>query len=303
MKRIVVLAGPTASGKSAAAVALAEAVGGEVVSCDSLAVYRELDVGTAKPTREERARVPHHLIDIVDPDEPFNAARFVEYADRAIAHIERPIVVGGTGLYLRALTDGIFDSPAPDPAIRARIQAEASAHGWPSLHDRLKDIDSASAQRIQPNDPVRIGRALEVYEQTGRPISELQRQAGGPRYHALTFVVDPPRAELEARIAARVQYMLQHGIVDEARAVAAKWGRGVKPLAAVGYKEVMAFLDGTLAEPALAEAIRVATRKLARRQRTWFSGGFAKVPGRRLPDAGSLPVDEIRAFFMVQTAP
>lgn len=282
MKRILVLAGPTASGKSAAAVALAERLGGEIVSCDSLAVYRELDVGTAKPTREERARVPHHLVDVVNPDEPFTAARYVELADKAIADMDLPIVVGGTGLYLRALTDGLFASPPPDPEIRARIKREAGEHGWPHLHERLKAIDPTSARRIQPNDPIRIERALEVFEQTGRPISALQAQTGAPRYHAVTFIVDPPREELERRIAERVKSMLQHGIVDEARAVAAKWGRDVKPLGAVGYKEALAFVDGKLTD--LEDAIRVATRRFAKRQRTWF----AKVPGRRLARADEI---------------
>jgi tRNA dimethylallyltransferase len=296
--KLIAIAGPTASGKSAAAVALAEEVEGEIVSCDSLAVYRTLDVGTAKPSDEDRARIAHHLIDVVDPDQEFTAARYVELADRAIAEIvargKVPVVAGGTGLYLRALTEGLFPSPPPDETIRARLKAEAARDGWPALHARLATIDPEAAARIAPTDPIRIERALEVFEQTGRTISSLHKETPpAPRYRTLTFLVDPPSEILEPRIAERTRAMLAAGLVDETRAALARYGRNIKPLGAVGYKEALAFLDGDLPERDLENAIRVATRRFAKRQRTWF----AKVEGTRIPDAGALPVDIIRRFL------
>jgi tRNA dimethylallyltransferase len=297
---LFVIAGPTASGKTAAAVALAERLGAEIVSCDSVAVYREVDVGAAKPTLEERARVPHHLVDVAAPDEGFTAARYVELADAAIADCarrRRPVIVaGGTGLYLRALVHGLFASPPPDPSLRERIKAEAAAHGWPLLHARLAAIDPDAAARIAPVDPVRIERALEVYEQTGVPISRLQAEharAAADRYPSRIYVIDPPAPVLEERIAARTDRMLAAGLVEETRRLAARWGREVKPLGALGYKEALAFLDGGLGAAELREAIRLATRRFAKRQRTWFR----KEPAATwIADAGALPVDEIARF-------
>jgi tRNA dimethylallyltransferase len=284
---LICIAGPTASGKSAAALALAERTGGEIVSCDSVAVYRGFDVGAAKPTREERARVPHHLIDVADPDERFSAARWVELAERALAEIAargRPaIVCGGTGLYLRALLEGLFPSPPPDPALRAAIKEEARARGWPALHAQLARVDPVAAARIAPNDRVRIERALEVFRQTGQPLSELQarhRESQACRA-AEVVIVDPPANALEQHIAARTRRMLDGGLVEETRALVARWGRGLKPLGALGYKEALAHLDGHLSREALPETIRVATRRFARRQRTWLRDQ----PGRRVADA------------------
>ncbi len=283
-RSIVVLCGPTASGKSAAAIDLAERIGGEIVSCDSLAVYRGLDIGTAKPSRWERATVPHHLIDLVDPQEPFTAARYVEEADRAIAAIgargRTPVVVGGTGLYLRALVEGLFPSLPPNPEVRARLQAEAAAHGWPALHERLVRVDPTAADRIAPSDPIRIERALEVYEQTGRTISQQQAESAPqvPRYRTMTLVLEPSRAELEQRIMVRTEAMLAAGLIEETRAALAAFGRGIKPLGAVGYKQVVAFLDGARVDrAALAQAITTATRQFAKRQCTWFT----KTQGQR----------------------
>jgi tRNA dimethylallyltransferase len=225
----------------------------------------------------------------VDPVARFTAARYVELADRALGEIASrgapAIVAGGTGLYLRALLEGIFPSPPPDPERRVRLQAEAARAGWPSLHARLAAVDPEAAARIHPNDPVRIERALEVFEQTGQPLSSLHaRHARSPRHQALVMVIDPLPAELDRRIAARTEAMLAAGLVDETAALAARWGRTVKPLAALGYKEALAFLDGRLARAALPETIRIATRRFARRQRTWFK----KQPGSRVTDASEV---------------
>ena len=295
---LVAIVGPTASGKTAAALTLAERVGAEIVSCDSMAVYRTLDVGPAKPTLDERARVPHHLVDVAEPHEPLTAARFAALADAAISDIAargKPvIVVGGSGLYLRALLHGLFASPPPDPALRARLKAEAAERGWPALHERLRAVDPAAADRIHPTDPVRIERALEIFEQTGVPLSAHHAgQSRAPRYQARVFIVDPSGPVLDERIAARTDLLLRAGLVEETRRVIARYGaevaRTLKPLHAVGYKEAMAFLDGALDEPAMREAIRVATRRFARRQRTWFKKEPA---GVWLKDAGDLPVWE-----------
>ena len=299
MVRLVALCGPTASGKTLAAIALAERVGGEVVSCDSMAVYRGLDVGTAKPSEAERARVRHHLIDVADPDEAFTAARFAKLADDAIADCAArgvPVVVaGGTGLYLRALLHGLFEAPPPDPVLRARIKAEAAEIGWPALHGRLATFDPEAAARIAPSDPVRIERALEVFEQTGVPLSHhFAEQKRAPRYLMQVHLIDPPRTVLDQRIAARTDAMIAAGLVEETERALARWGR-VRPLSALGYKEAVQHLDGALDLPGMREAIRIATRRFGRRQRTWF----AKEPDARpVADAEALPLDEMARFLL-----
>jgi len=277
----VAVLGATASGKSALGLALAERTGGEIVCCDSQQVYVGLDIGTAKPTPAERARVPHHALDLVPPDQPFHAARWAEVARAAIHAIANrgrlPIVVGGTGLYYRALVAGLFEAPPPDPAIRARHREEAAQSGVPALHARLVAIDPEAAATIRTGDLVRISRALEVYEQTGVPISTLRRQAAPPADLAPTvLLLDPPLDELRARIAARVADMLAAGFLDEVKALrAAGYGPACKPLQALGYRQLGEVLDGkrTLAA-ATAETIQ-ATAQYARRQRTWFRGEAA----------------------------
>jgi tRNA dimethylallyltransferase len=297
------LLGPTASGKSALALALAERLGGaagtEIVCCDSQQVYIGMDVGTAKPTREERRRVPHHLLDVVPPDEPFHAARWAALARPALKHIAArgrvPIVVGGTGLYYRALTAGLFEAPPPDAELRARHRAEAERVGVEALHARLAAVDPEAASRIAPRDLVRVSRALEVYEQTGVPISELRRRAEPPRDLApVALILDPPLASLRARIEARVHRMLADGLVEEIRALrAAGYGPGLRSMQSLGYKQVGAFVDGaTTLQDAIAETVS-ATVAYARRQRTWFrreqaAARWAAEP--RLDDlAGAVP--------------
>ena len=224
MIRLCVVAGPTASGKTALAVALARRLGGEIVNADSQQVYRGLDVGTAKPTAEERAAAPHHLVDVAEPGEGMDAARFAALADAAIADVAGrgrfPIVAGGTGLYLRALLHGVVPAPGRDPALRARLEDEAARLGRPALHARLTAIDPAAAARILPNDLVRIVRALEIAA-GGRLPSELHAEHAfrEDRYDAVLLALDPPRPELHARIDARVREMFAGGLLEEARAL------------------------------------------------------------------------------------
>jgi tRNA dimethylallyltransferase len=268
--------GPTASGKSALGLAVAERTGGEIVACDSQQVYIGMDIGTAKPTPEERRRVPHHALDLARPDEPFHAARWAAVARTAIADIAArgrlPILVGGTGLYYRALVAGLFEAPPPDPAIRARHRAIAEAEGPEALHKRLQALDPAAAAAIGARDVVRASRALEVYEQTGVTITELRRRAVPPGDLApTTLILDPSLATLRERIAQRTQSMMAAGFLEEVRALrAAGYGPSLKPLQALGYGQLGAVLDGVkTVQQAVADTVS-ATFAYARRQRTWF---------------------------------
>jgi tRNA dimethylallyltransferase len=286
---MLAIVGPTAAGKSELALAVAEAHGADIVSCDSLQVYREMDIGTAKPTAGERARVPHHLIDVVAPDDGFSAARYVELADRAIAQVRargrRVVLVGGTGLYLRALRFGLFDAPARDVVLREQLLgAEESEPGL--LHRRLSAVDPASAARIAPRDLVRLVRALEVHALTGVPLAEHHAaHRRSPRHPLRVVVLDPPLDALGQRIAARTAAMLAGGLVEETRSLLARYGAGLKPLGALGYREVLAHLAGRLPLGELGPTIVSATRKYARRQRTWFRSE----PGvERFADAAAL---------------
>jgi tRNA dimethylallyltransferase len=274
--RFVAVLGPTASGKSALGLALAERLGGEIVACDSQQVYVGMDIGTDKPTREDRRRVPHHALDLCHPDQPFHAARWATLARTALKGIagrgRLPIVIGGTGLYYRALTAGLFEAPPPDPALRARHRALTDREGLEALRARLMAVDPEAAAAIAARDFVRLSRALEIYEQTGVPITTLRRQAAPPRDLAPTvLLLDPPLAESRARIAARVAAMVAAGFLDEVRALhAAGYGPTLRPLQALGYKQMGAVLAGRLSlAEATDETVR-ATSAYARRQRTWF---------------------------------
>lgn len=314
--RVLVVAGTTASGKTACGVELAHRLsshgtaGGELIGADSVQVYRGFDVGSAKPTAAELRGVPHHLIDVVDPDEAIDAARFAELADRAIAEVAGrdrvPIVVGGTGLWLRALLRGLVDLPPPDPAIRARLEAEARRTGAAPLHARLASIDPRGAAAIHANDELRIVRALEVFEQTGRPLGELRAEhaLGAPRYPFFFVALDRPRAELYERIDARIDAMLAAGWLEETRALLARWGPGVRPLGAVGYRELAAHLADPGAHPwdETVRRIRKATRVYARRQRTWLASD-PSVSWRTTPAALLGPEGEARiAAFLERSA-
>jgi tRNA dimethylallyltransferase len=275
--RVVAIVGPTAVGKSAVALALAERLGGEIVSADSRQVYRGLDVGTAKPSVQERARVPHHLIDVADPDERFDAARYRTLARAAITSSVaggRPaIVCGGTGLYVRVLRHGLFEGPAAVPELRAALYDRERLHGQGTLHRDLSEVDPPTAARLHPNDVVRIVRALEVLRVTGRPISAWQREHGFADTDVATLVLGctRPREELAERITARGRTMLDHGFLEEIRTL---WSRGygadLPPLDSVGYREMGAYLRGALDYEAAFDAFTRATRRLAKRQMTWW---------------------------------
>ena len=282
--RAIALMGPTASGKSAYALTLAQRLGGEIVSVDSALVYRGLDIGSAKPSREERARVPHHLLDLRAPWEPYSAAEFAADARAAIDDIVArgrvPILAGGTGLYFRALLDGLSDMPPADPALRAAIADQAQAQGWAALHAELAQVDPAAAARIHPTDAQRIQRALEVYRLSGRPISDWQRNAQGARLpvNVLKLVLAPAQREaLHARIEARFDAMLEAGFLDEVRALRALPPLAVHPdplvlpaLRAVGYRQAWEHLEGLTSFDAFRARALAATRQLAKRQYTWL---------------------------------
>ena len=287
---VVAILGPTASGKSELGLALAERLSGEIVCCDSMQVYRGMDIGTGKATKRDQARCPHHLLDLVDPGEPFHAAAWAARARTVIDDIHgrgrTPIIVGGTGLYFRALRVGLFDAPAPDPTIRARHQAEAAALGVPALHQRLRGIDPEAAAKILPGDLVRTSRALEVYEQTGIPISELRRRAVGQPLPGRLFVVvlDYSLDKLRLLIHSRVERMMAAGFLAEVEALRLAGFGHTRALAGLGYKQLGQHLDGQLT---LAEAVaqtKTATSAYARRQRTWFRREPADLRAPSPPD-------------------
>jgi tRNA dimethylallyltransferase len=272
------LAGPTASGKSAAALAIAARLAPhrrvEIVSVDSALVYRGMDVGTAKPTRAERAAVPHHLIDIVDPSERYSAARFVADANALVGAIRArgalPLLVGGTMLYFKALFDGLDALPEADAAIRAELDARAAREGWPALHAELASIDPKTAARLAPHDSQRIQRALEVQRITGRPLSASHTAPAGHR-PPLIALEPRDRAWLHERIAQRFAAMLEAGLVDEVRRLRARGDlhADLPSMRAVGYRQAWAALDaGDFAT--LAATATAATRQLAKRQLTWL---------------------------------
>jgi tRNA dimethylallyltransferase len=279
---VVILLGPTASGKTALALALAEKFGGEIVSCDSVAVYRGMELGTAKPTREERARVPHHLIDVAEPGEPFTAGEYYRRARSALTEIAArgkvPIVTGGTGLYLRALTEGLFAAPARQEPLRARLRSKAQKRGSAWLHRLLQRLDPATAARIHSNDTPKLIRAIEVCVAARSPLSTLlQTQKNNPLtgFRLLRIGLNPPREALPpreglyARINARCAAMFAAGLVDETRGLLARYGP-IKALDSLGYRQARAVLDGTLSEEEAINAAQQGHRNYAKRQMTWF---------------------------------
>jgi tRNA dimethylallyltransferase len=272
------LLGPTASGKSLLALELAAHLPIEIVSVDSAQVYRGMDIGTAKPSAAERARVRHHLIDLIDPTEAYSAGRFRKDAIRAIEGILArgcvPLLVGGTMLYYRALAAGLDDLPPADPGIRAEIDAEAAMRGWPAMHAQLAKIDPRTAARVKSTDPQRIQRALEVWRVTGKPLSAMRNASAMPLPFALqTFAIIPAdRAELHRRIAARFDAILKAGLIEEVQALKTlhRLSAELPSIRAVGYRQVWEYLEGAYDKPTLREKGIAATRQLAKRQMTWL---------------------------------
>jgi tRNA dimethylallyltransferase len=275
---VVCLMGPTASGKTGLAVDLVERLPLEIISVDSVMVYRQMDIGSAKPDAVTLARAPHRLIDIRDPAEAYSAAEFRDDALREIEAIRAagriPLLVGGTMLYFRALLGGLAVLPSADPAVRARLETEAAERGWAALHARLAEVDPAAAARIHPNDPQRIQRALEVYELTGLPLSELQARAAPVLTdRVIKLAVAPPqRAVLHERIAERFTAMLQAGLIEEVEALRARGDLQpeLPALRAVGYRQVWNYLAGAMDYTEMTERGIIATRQLAKRQFTWL---------------------------------
>ncbi len=273
---VVVVVGPTASGKTDLALAIAETHGGEIVGADSVQVYRHFDIGSSKPTAEERSRVPHHLIDVVDPDEPIDAASYARRAATAIEDViargKRPIVCGGTFLWIRALLYGLAEAPRGDADARRRHAALAETEGRVALHAELAKVDPESARRLNPNDLLRVSRALEVFEASGRPLSAWQSEHGfrTPRYRARLFGIRWSHEALIERIAIRTDRALASGWVDEVADLLRRGYRHARAMSSVGYRQVLASLEGNLPAGDLKIAIDRATKIFARRQRTWL---------------------------------
>jgi tRNA dimethylallyltransferase len=273
---LIAVVGPTASGKSALGLELARAYSGEIVSCDSLQVFRGLDVGSAKATAEERAAVPHHLLDVVDPDQDFSAAEYARLARAAVNDIvgrgRLPIVVGGTGLYLRALVHGIFAGPARDPRLRERLQGLGERHGDPRLHRLLRHVDPEAAERIETRDRVRVIRALEVFFRSGRPLSRHFEGGAEPLTGVDVRVLGlaPSRDLLRAAVVARTNAMFERGLLAEVEGLLSKYPESVRPLRAIGYREAVAVVRGRATEDSARRDIVVATMQYAKRQMTWF---------------------------------
>lgn len=281
MPPVICLAGPTAAGKSASTLALAERWPMEIVNVDSATIYRGMDIGTAKPSPEEQARVPQHLLDILDPAQSYSAAEFRADARSLIDEIRArgriPLLAGGTMMYYKALRDGLDDLPQADPALRAEIEARATIHGWPALHAELALLDPVTAARLAPNDSQRIQRALEICQLTGQPMSTLLRRGeqkpDDDANHYLTISLEPSdRAALHARIEQRFDAMLAQGLLDEVRTLRARpdLHPGLPSVRCVGYRQMWAHLDGEVDLATAREQGIAATRQLAKRQITWL---------------------------------
>ncbi len=274
---LICIVGPTAVGKTKIAIQLAQHLGAEIVSLDSRQIYRGMDIGTAKPTPDQQRAVPHHLIDCVDVDHPFSVAEYQQLADAAITKIRgggnQTMAVGGAGLYFRGIIDGLFDGPGADVELRAKLQREADEHGNTFLHERLRRCDPEAANRVHPNNLVRVIRALEVYELTGKPISVLQRQwkTNEPRYPFRAFGLNMPREVLYQRIEERVDRMVEAGLIKEVKGLLDQgYPWNCIAMQSFGYKELIDHLDG---RRTLGEAIALLkqnTRRFAKRQLTWF---------------------------------
>jgi len=301
--KLLIILGPTASGKTGLAVRLAEECGGEILNADSMQVYRRMDIGAAKPSPDQLGRARHHLLDLVEPDQPFSAADFRREAEAAIADIaargKRVIVCGGTGLYIKALTRGLMESPGSDEALRSELKELAEREGGEELHRRLSLVDPVAAARLHPNDQVRIIRALEVHRLTGRPISEHmgEHRFGGENYQCLKIGLSTDRETLYRTIDNRVEQMLGNGLVEEVRALlAAGYSPELKPMRSIGYSQVCGYLAG---EYSLDEAVRLIkrdTRRYAKRQLTWFNRD-PEIKWIEYPENLAMIVQNVNDFF------
>jgi tRNA dimethylallyltransferase len=276
MKKLLAIVGPTASGKSELALSLSIRLDGEIISADSRQCFKLLDIGTSKPTKEDQKRVPHHFVDILDPDEDYNAGKFGSDARRTIMEIvargKQPILVGGSGLYLKAVIDGFFDGPGRDPEIRSGLEARLKTDGANDLMKELLRVDPVSASVMELSKPRRIVRALEVYHITGKPLSAFHReQSSAPPFETVQLGLEWERARLYERINKRVDLMLSCGLVEEVKRLSDQgYGPGLNALNTVGYKEVFDYFKGKTSYDEMVELMRRNTRRFAKRQLTWF---------------------------------
>jgi tRNA dimethylallyltransferase len=273
---LVVILGPTGSGKTALSLRLAREFDGEIVNCDSVAMYREFDIGTAKPSLEERAQAPHHLFDFFDPAQEMTAGEYARQARHILAQISvrrhLPIVVGGTGLYLRALLEGLFAGPGRSEKLRQRLRARVAERGSSYLYEMLKRLDREAAKKIHPNDAPKLIRAIEVCLASRQKMSELWQRGRDPLqgFRILRLGLDPDRVALYERINRRAREMFEHGLVDETKNLVQKYGAAVRPLASLGYKQAAQLLLGEVSRDQAIEAAQQAHRNYAKRQMTWF---------------------------------
>lgn len=275
--KLIVICGPTGIGKTTVAIGLAQHFGGQIIGADSMQVYKYMDIGTAKPTAEERERVAHHMVDFVEPDEPFDAARYAAGARAKILELEQqhiiPFVVGGTGLYIKALLYGLFDEKVSDPEIRAGLKAEADAHGIQSLYGRLGRLDPDTANRLHPNDSYRILRALEVIEATGQTISSHHKKHGffDQPFEPLTIGLNLKRAILYERINRRVDAMISAGFLDEVKDLIARgYSASLKSMQSIGYRHMVDYIEGRSSWEECVRTMKRDHRRYAKRQLTWF---------------------------------
>lgn len=276
--RIAVICGPTGVGKTTAGIEIASALDAEIINADSMQVYRYLDIGTAKPSALERARIPHHMIDIVDPDEPFDAQQYADMGQRLVFQLAEQgipvLVAGGTGFYIRALIHGLFESGSGNPEIRLNLKKEVEVNGTAELYRRLCECDPRAASKIHPNDAFRIVRALEIYEATGQPIStchQMHRMAP-PLFDVLKIGLFRQREVLYERINRRVERMVEEGLLDEVKSLLQRgYSSGLKPLQSIGYRHVTDFIEGRLSWDDTLQTLKQDTRHYAKRQLTWFN--------------------------------
>lgn len=299
---VVIICGPTGIGKTSAAVKAAEKFNGEIISADSMQIYRQMEIGTAKPTRKEQDRIPHHMIDIVDPDEPFDAARYLEMGRKIIFELHHQkcisFVAGGTGLYIKALIHGLFRAESPDVKTRQQLKEEAATHGSTALHNRLYQIDPEAAQRIHPNDTFRIIRALEMYAATGRTLTEYHRahEFRDSPFRVLKIGLSMERQALYDRIDRRVNAMMAAGFEDEVKGLLEKgYSDDLKSMQSLGYRHMADYLSGRLSKEEAVRTMKRDTRRYAKRQLTWFRAD-PEIIWTEPPDVPSL-YPKIAAFL------